>query len=190
MDVSELSKWIPIAVGSITIINAGLAAATWVNIRGRKAIRQQLNRLYTELMPNGGKSLNDAVRRTEAKLDAGLRFSATLQDIPTWEADAAGKCVWASPALCQLFGLSQSDMLHSGWLDAIATQEEREKISREWATALKHQIPFSAVYTIHNRSTGEHYLVESRSWPCTADGKPFWYYGSCQRKLPVKTTYG
>lgn len=190
MDVPDISKTITIAVGCVTLFNASLAVATWINLRGRRAIRNQLNRLYTELMPNGGKSLNDAVRRTEAKLDAGLRFSATLQDIPTWEADAAGKCVWASPALCQLFGLSQSDMLHSGWLDAIATQEEREKISREWATSLKHQIPFSATFTILNRSTGECYVVESRSWPCSADGKPFWYYGSCQRKLPVKTTYG
>lgn len=186
MNLSEVKDVIQVVVGSITVLGAMIAGTTWINVRGRRVLREQLAKLQTEFTPNGGSSFRDSINRIERKIDkvnAGLHFGITLRDEAVWECDPEGHCRWASPALCQMFGMAQQDMTGFGWLEVIASQDERAKVGREWLEAVERRIPYAAQYTIHNRHTGEKCVVESRGWPCTdGDGRPIWYYGTCERK--------
>jgi PAS domain S-box-containing protein len=186
MNLTDTRDIVTIATGAVGLFTAIGAGLTWLNIRGRRMLREQLANLQKELLPNGGKSLNDSIRRIEGKIDkvyAGFHFGITLRDEAVWECDPEGHCRWASPSLCHMFGIAQQDMIGFGWLEAVATQDERARVGKEWVDAVEKRIPYSAQYTIHNRMTGEKCVVESRGWPCVdTDGNPIWYYGTCERK--------
>ena len=70
-------NWIYILIGIGIIIGAGISINRWLSAR---AVREdKLDRLLTEVKPNGGGSLSlgDTAARTEAKVDALIVTVAT-----------------------------------------------------------------------------------------------------------------
>lgn len=191
MTVQETKDLVQVALGVVSLVGVLSAAFTWANLRGRKLIHKQIEAIRNEISPNGGKSLNDAIKRIETKVDRmkdGLHFVIALSEEPVWECDPAGECKWASPALCAMFGLSHQEMLGWGWLSAIATQDERHKTAEAWNDAVTRMIPYTQTYTIHNRVSGERSVVEARGFPSNGDdGRAVWYYGTVNKLHPFKT---
>lgn len=98
-------------------------------------IRAQLQMIIDELMPNGGGSLGDAVRRTEKKVDfLGARHLADLNGakMAMVETDANGHVVWVNRAYVAMTGRGIGDVSGEGWVNVIAP-EARRAIYDEWA---------------------------------------------------------
>lgn len=101
-----------------------------------------------DLRPNGGSSVRDAIDRIERAVQLGAQRSYALVsalELAVWESDAAGGCIWASPKLCEMWGLSCDEMRGHGWITGIA-ERDREIVRAEWDRAVREKRRFSLVY--------------------------------------------
>lgn len=132
-------------------ILAGLEKKVGATSSDLSEIRPIVELMRKELQPNGGTALKDqvsslavAVKGIEARQRAGWAADGRA----TYECDGEGNCVWASDALAVLFGTSPEKMLGSGWLNRIATQDERKLAWSRWLTSVKEGIPYEDTYRI------------------------------------------
>ena len=83
--------------------------------------------------------------------------------------------------MCELFGLSNEEMLSNGWLSAV-DEKERANIWERWHDNIKTGIPHEVEYTVHNRRKGETFRVRSTAQGHKAnDGRVLGYYGNVVR---------
>ena len=91
------------------------------------------------------------------------RRAAELEEagVCWFECDTEGKTVAVSQSLCDLFGMTEDQMLKdgTGWLLAIEGHNQSQWTA--WMASVKDRIPYRDRYTIHNRRTGQRILVES-----------------------------
>jgi PAS domain-containing protein len=57
-------------------------------------------------------------------------------------------CTYASAALAELYGLPAEQFHGSGWLRAVASTTERERVWASWQYAVKHGTPYEDIYTV------------------------------------------
>lgn len=167
------------------------------HIKGRKRMLTMLGQIKGEVQKNGGASLADAVGRVEqsvARIETGLtvlrdghRALASASDGYMWECGPDGACEWASPALCELFGLSLSEMRGNGWLSAMDGQAERERVAAEWKTSVERGLPYSATYRVRSCRGGGLFLARSVGHASRdpATGRVIWYFGTTERIRPL-----
>lgn len=99
-----------------------------------------------------------------------ISFEASVA--PQWIADATGSCVAANSAYCALVGLSESEMLGTGWRTAIHPADEAEVVA-EWSSAVATGSPFHSVFRL--RGKGQTLKVRVRAFPTIERGKAQWY---------------
>lgn len=91
------------------------------------------------------------------------RRAAELEEagVCWFECDPEGKTTAVSQSLCDLFGMTEDQMLKdgTGWLLAIEGHNGPQWQS--WMASVKDRIPYRDRYTIHNRRTGARIVVES-----------------------------
>ena len=147
------SNWEQLAfVGSLL---AGIASwiwrtklrATWKRLVRREHAVDELPAILAEL-----KSLNEQVAELREMVQlSGLRWRVTwqLSDFGVYETDPKGSCTFANPALCDLFGLSEQEMMGNSWLRAVGRNPtERMKVWQDWQVAVAQDIPYRAEYWI------------------------------------------
>lgn len=83
---------------------------------------------------------------------------------PIYECSTDGMCAFANEKLCDLFGISEKDMLGNGWLEGIMP-DERERVHSTWISAVEKQIPYESSYTVRNCKTGEKHRAVTRALP-------------------------
>jgi PAS domain-containing protein len=108
-------------------------------------------RLATEVAPNGGSSLRDAIDAIERRVTilAGQHRARFEGDgLATYECDAEGQCTYASVALADMYGMTPDQFLGSGWLMAVDGPGERERVWDAWMSAIKRGIPYEDSYTV------------------------------------------
>lgn len=123
--------------------------------------------IMADMKPNGGSSLRDAIDRIDRATSMSKERTHALVaalDLPVWESDDRGNCVWASPKLCDLWGLTQDEMKGYGWITGVA-EKDREVVRTEWDRAVREKRRFSMVY---NTVTGTKMLGHSI---CVKDGR-------------------
>lgn len=190
MTIPELSHWAEY-VKAVSLLGAAfVAGASWVSRRANKLLLTKMTEVHKQLSPNSGSSLHDAVVRIRDRVEiliTGHRFILSMGQEATWECDVNGACRWASPQLCEMFGLSLDEMLGQGWLSAIDGQTERARVRREWEEAVAGNIPYQVEYRIVNKRTHERVMVKSTSFPCRVDDKVLWFYGTCEKTYAFRT---
>lgn len=112
---------------------------------------KKIEPIVAEFKPNGGSSMRDAVNLLERRLTilAGQHRARFEGDaLATYECDATGQCTYASAALAELYGMPAEQFMGTGWLRAVATATERERVWGTWQHAIRHQIPYEDIYTV------------------------------------------
>lgn len=133
------------------------------------ALEPAVAKIKAELTPNGGSSVSDKVADIQTQIlvvEARSRVTWSVSGEASYECDANGLNVWASPALCELFGMTPDEMSGSGWTRAIATAEERETAWQTWRHAVERNIPYEDVYRVKNQRTGEVRRVRTYTTVC------------------------
>jgi PAS domain S-box-containing protein len=188
MNLAEAKDVVILTTGAIGLFTT---VGAWLHVRGRNILKKQIEGIQAELTNDSGKSTKDIVNRIEKKLDrvsAGLDFSFALHEKAVWQCDSYGNCTKASPALCEMFGMTEAEMLGFGWMLAIDTQEERSHVSDEWKKAVETRIPWAQSYCIRAKNRVGRIMIESRSYPHFGDdGKATWFYGTCEIKYHFTT---
>lgn len=144
-----------------------------------------INSLNKEFSVNSGKSIKDQINRIDdATRLAELRSKLIASNLLTtgaYECDAQGLCTWVNNALCELYGLTEEQMLGNGWLAAV-DESERAEVWNQWHENIKLDIPHESKYTIYNRKTRETFKVRTTAITHrTNDGKVLAYYGTTIR---------
>lgn len=187
MEQSQLAEQVIVAVVGAIV----LPAMEWLRrklVRAYRRLKLAIERIdivYAELTPDGGGSVKDKVNqltRDVAILRGGLSFSLALNPHCVFEAEPDGHCSFANVALCDLFGLPQSDILGRGWLSALDGSEARERAWDTWSTCVEKRIPYLDRYQIRNARTGERIWVRAHAIPAGHPDKPLHYYGTVERE--------
>lgn len=124
-----------------------------------KNILQSCDIIKKELTPNGGNSIHDKLGKVTSMVASLVsmhehfmyrdRGFYSLMDIPVFETDSKGSCVYANRAYCDLTQLSESQVYGSGWINAIAP-EERDFVMSQWEHAVEQKRDFKQEYNYQN----------------------------------------
>jgi PAS domain S-box-containing protein len=71
---------------------------------------------------------------------------AKIARVGIYQSDAQGRCIYANAALCELFGMSEKDVMGVGWLDRVHP-EDRAQVE----AARKHAVTPIPVFHIEYR---------------------------------------
>lgn len=190
-------------LSQLIILVSALAIQSIVNwLRAQKPKKQMTGNLETimikvdkmekELSPNGGTSMKDMVTNThhqvidlQTKVKAisvqqrarlEMQLNSSLDYYMLFNED--GECIFANDALVNLVSIAKEDLLYSGWVSMIHTQEERERVIELFDSAVTRQIGFRECTTICNARTKEKFSAEISSKPIWDDeGNPLWFSG-------------
>ena len=198
---SIVTDWIGGVVGAITI--AGFAA------RGAKAMmekrkaesdrrrdedkRRKERDEFIDKLPSTIDTLTMAVAQfgkiaeTVSRLENNQieakelrRIQADQDRTAYYRCRADGRCYEVSQPLCELFGLTEKEMLSNdgaGWVSVI---EHPSDAWQTWTVSVSNNLPYEDEYTIVNRETKPHSrtTVSTKAWPVRGvDGKVQSFYG-------------
>lgn len=128
-------------------------------------IALNLQEVSKELKPNGGGSIKDQIKQIAIDVKTlCVERDATflLSKEPMFKNDEHGYCILANNALCQLYGVSQEQLLGLGWLNYII-EEDKERIKEEWFNVIETGTEIASYYTIINQVTDEEVPVKYRA---------------------------
>jgi PAS domain-containing protein len=106
----------------------------------------KINGISKEFEPNHGSSLKDLLTKMQAELIKNTELTekiATRQkwifdnrEMPIFESDEQGHCVWVNIAYVNLVKRDMNFLLGHGWKNVIA-QEDRERVVNNWNLCVK-----------------------------------------------------
>lgn len=119
------------------------------------AMQAQLNEIAQELKFNGGQSTKDILTSLHDLVELSeMRWQVQLQTTPigVYEFDPSGRCTRANPALCELFGLSETEMIGgdgNGWLRVVGrNQAEKMQAFHNWQASVRENVPYKDDYWV------------------------------------------
>ena len=125
-----------------------------------KNILQSCEIIKKELTPNGGNSIHDKLGKVTNMIASILSMQEhfmyrdrgfySLMDIPVFETDNSGSCVYANRAYCDLTHLTESQVYGAGWINAIAS-DERDFVMNQWQHAVEQKRDFKQEYNYSNK---------------------------------------
>lgn len=91
------------------------------------------------------------------------RLTQRIDFVPSgiFETDASGNCIFVNETWCQLAGVTFSEAMGSGWVEAIHP-DDRESVIREWEASVLEGRDFDFVFRFQSKKGSETY-VHSRS---------------------------
>ena len=111
----------------------------------------RLNKVYEEIITNGGTSIKDKVNylaECQQQIIHNQELFATktkiiLDDHPIAliETDAEGLVTWANSTYLELVDRRLDEIIGNGWVNVLAP-EYREKVYTEWHTAVEQKRPY------------------------------------------------
>jgi len=114
------------ALTTAAIVGAGMAP-----------LLRRMKQQASELRPNGGGSLRDAVDRIECSvtgLESQLRGRLELDPGGSFLTDEEGQCLWVSQGWVDLTGIEADDARGDGWIAGIHP-DDRRRVYEEWRLA-------------------------------------------------------
>lgn len=154
-------------------------------------IALNLQEVSKELKPNGGGSIKDQVKQiaTDVKTICVERDATfLLSKEPMFKNDEHGYCILANNALCQLYGVSQEQLLGLGWLNYIM-EEDKERIKEEWLNVIETGTEIASYYTIINQVTDEEVPVKYRAIINKHNGRIISAIGNVEKIATKKTMH-
>jgi PAS domain S-box-containing protein len=127
-----------------------------------------LQNIISELRPNGGASLKDAVTRLERGVEDNTRLLMIVRHKQKWfaetlgvamfETDELGRCTFANEAYLELTGLSLEEVKSEGWRNVIE-KGEMEEVFRDWDMCVLQGRDFHRSTIYYNRKENTRRLV-------------------------------
>lgn len=125
---------------------------------------KDVTEIKKELTPNGGTSMKDTVNKLAVGIDKiavaidtlsvqGTRMELRQQnilnsvDVPTFETNKTGECVFANKAYLDLIGRSMDEIRGPSWINMIHP-DDRSKVQAEWDAAIDQKRNFELTYRI------------------------------------------
>lgn len=136
----------------------------------------KLKKILAETKPNGGATLKDQLTKIQSSitnLALWVEAGHHLSERPMLRADSSGNFVWVNSAFLSLTGRSSEEVENLGWLSAVH-HDDRDRVSREWHSAVDDQRVFQAQFRVVNGYTKEEKEVNARAFPVSTLG----YFGS------------
>jgi|SRR5882724_3571327 len=106
----------------------------------------KINEISKEFVPNHGSSLKDILNKMQGELSRNTELTekiATRQkwifdnrEMPIFESDEEGKCVWVNLAYLDLVKRDMHFLLGNGWKNVIAS-EDRDRVIHNWEACVK-----------------------------------------------------
>lgn len=131
-------SWVTPAL--IADISTFIGAVVVASITLSKSVKKSLS----ELKPNGGSSLRDAIDRIESKteeiefnlaaVEAQIKGRLELDQGGSFFTDEEGSCAWVDSTWSELTGIELSKALGDGWIDGIHA-EDRYSVYERWKVA-------------------------------------------------------
>ncbi len=122
--------------------------------------------VLSEVTPNGGSSLKDAVRRIEHRINDLELTSLTVLDHEqrgVFKTNAAGQIVWANRSCAQAFDRGRDELFNYGWLSMV-NADMRTDVTREWESAVKFQRQIALKFNI-TTTEGETKALVLKAYP-------------------------
>ena len=206
MDWTQFGTIVTVVVGAITGIGIlwrlGLKAWALLSDWFMESIRTQITDMSKnisfivgELKTNDGSSLRDAVvrnfdaiRRQESLLNNIEKMSwnnvelqrARMDNDPQmiFMTDAGGHCTWVNRAYTRNTGMNLDELMGSGWINAIAS-DQRDEVKKRWyeATTANREYQFRTHYL--NADSNTDFYADIHSYKMTnPDGTVTGYLGA------------
>lgn len=108
-------------------------------------VDKRLVEVEKQILPNGGGSVTDALRRIEVKSDYQHAISLALsniQEIAFWMSDQTGLCIYASDELKRVVG---NNALGNEWLSGLHP-DDVEDVRRAWSQSVRDRRRFREHY--------------------------------------------
>ena len=106
----------------------------------------KINEISKEFLPNHGSSLKDLLTKMQAELVKNTELTEKIltrqkwifdnREMPIFEADEQGHCVWVNVAYVNLVKRDMNFLLGHGWKNVIAP-EDRERVIQNWESCVK-----------------------------------------------------
>lgn len=135
------------------------AVIGWVTLPTK--IMRDVAAIKMQTLPNGGKSLCDAIKRLEDGVGAirnkqleNYQITSALasnDDVGIWQSDKEGNCTAINQNILRRVGFSESEALGKGWVNYIAPQD-RERVYIEWFKACAQSRDFIMKYNFVDQS--------------------------------------
>lgn len=154
-------------------------------------IALNLQEVNKELKPNGGGSIKDQIKQIAIDVKTlCVERDATflLSKEPMFKNDEHGYCILANNALCQLYGVSQEQLLGLGWLNYII-EEDKERIKEEWFNVIETGTEIASYYTIINQVTDEEVPIKYRAIINKHNGRIISAIGNVEKIATKKTMH-
>jgi len=117
----------------------------------------KINEISKEFSPNHGSSIkdvlnkvqNELVRNTELteKIETRQKWLFDNREMPIFESDEEGRCVWVNIAYMNLVKRDMNFLLGNGWKNVIAP-EDRERVIQNWESCVKDGRDSEDTYSI------------------------------------------
>ena len=173
MEISnETVQW-AVGIGStvLTSIGAGvaffikkIALPTLIRLKKMDQYMAKVDRIYSEVMPNGGGSIKDqvvAINKSIGLSTARLRVQSEMDVRPTFETDENGDCRWVNRAYCRTFGYSPEELLEQGWKN-IVYPDDLPSVAKSWQSAVDDAREYHGTYRVISQTgTVSHVYVQA-----------------------------
>lgn len=106
----------------------------------------KIEAISKEFQPNHGSSLKDQINKIQLELFRNTELTEKIstrqkwifdsEDMPIFESDNEGKCVWVNIAYLKLVNRDMQSLLGHGWKNVIA-ESERARVVANWEDCVK-----------------------------------------------------
>lgn len=104
----------------------------------------------------------ERIENTLAVIKSSNKAIIASSEIPYYETDALGHCLFVSKAWVELTGISPEEAMGNGWINAVHP-DDRDRVFKEWESSIKQDRDFSLEYRVGH---GDKYLsITGRSSP-------------------------
>lgn len=124
-----------------------------------EAQQKTIDDIKKQVMPDGGKPFADMMFDRFSEIEGMQGVMRAHLEIPVFEADRECNFTYASPALCQMFGMSVDDVMFKGWTMAIEDDDQRETIIRDWKKVAEVGKNYRTTVTIINQNNQKKYRL-------------------------------
>lgn len=183
-------------VVAIAIIASGFAIAFHRKIvlpiiRGAKKFgdtKFKIDKIYSELSPNGGASIRDAVNRIEIRLVAvEQRQNLYLMESPQgiFETDASGRVISVNRTYCRMTGRTERELFGMNWVNAILP-EDRDRVMTNWESSVEECMEFICKFNMIH-SDNQIFTVSTIAYPMEnqVTGEIIGWMGTVNKISPV-----
>lgn len=144
----------------------------------RKEMLGMIKEIHKEVKYNSGGTIKDAVARLELgqeKINTRLtelseqQYSCmNLQNLAFFKSSKDGHWIRVSPAVCQMIGRSEAELMGTNWISWVA--KEKERVFRAWEFSQENGSAFDE-YVTFRKSDSETATVHILYFPSTELGK-------------------